>query len=333
MNPFVTAFASVAIAFVLCVLCRMVAIRTGLVDRPSSNRAHTVTTPLLGGIGVALSTLFAYFLLYADGWSSLSDPFVRGYAVSAAFVTVLGFADDAGGLRPLSKLIGQLAAGLIFVFFAGLSDLSGGHALWTIALVIWIVFLTNAVNLLDNLDGLAAGTAVVSAAALAVIAWHSGNRHVLFLLSVLAGSAGGFLLLNFPPARMFLGDAGSMFLGLSLGVCAGALCVADGGLIIPCVLCLSYPIFDTVFVFLRRSVSGGKFYVGGTDHSSHILLSLMRSKRAVTMVILATSATASLAGVGSFWLAVKGQAVTGCAFLCMYAGYGVFLSRKAGTSS
>ena len=263
----------------------------------------------------------------------MRDPFIRGYVVSAAFVTVLGFADDAGGLRPLSKLVGQVAAGLLFVFFAGLFDPSRGFALWAVAAVFWIVFLTNAVNLLDNLDGLAAGTAVVSAAALAVIAWRSGNGHVLFLLSVLAGSAGGFLLLNFPPAKMFLGDAGSMFLGLSLSACAAAICTADRGLLIPCVLCLAYPIFDTVFVFLRRSVSGGKFYVGGTDHSTHVLHTVLRSKRAVAVVIFAIGAVSSLAGGGSLWLDGPGRVVVGSLFCCLYVVYGVFLSRKAGKTS
>jgi UDP-GlcNAc:undecaprenyl-phosphate GlcNAc-1-phosphate transferase len=329
MNRILLGIAAIGIGFVLCVIARAVAIRSQIVDQPESDRAHTIVTPLLGGVAVAVSTISVYLLLHREGLSSLREPFVRGYLCSAVLVGLVGLLDDIKGLNPIQKLAGQIAAGALFLLLAGIDVASASGIFLAILFGVWIVFCANSLNLVDNLDGLAGGSSAVSAIALAIVAEHMGKTHVSVLLFGLSGSTVGFLILNFPPARLFLGDAGSLFLGLSLGVCSVSLFSGNGELFFPCVLCLAYPIFDTFFVTARRFLAGRRFYVGGTDHSSHLLLRVLGHKWMVTLLVILASAVSSLAGVLAVHLQLLWQALLTAVFFFIYSVFGIMLTRAA----
>jgi UDP-GlcNAc:undecaprenyl-phosphate GlcNAc-1-phosphate transferase len=246
-----------------------------LVARPRADRWHKKTTPNTGGLAI-LATAVCCYLVLAPGRYSL-------IAACAAFVALLGFLDDRIQLRPLLKLGGQSVAALALM--------AGGLALrvtpwdWVNILLtdLWIVGITNAFNLIDNMDGLCAGVGVIICGSRLVLALESHDAEGALLLAALAGSILGFLIFNHRPARIFMGDCGSMFIGFSLGALAIVSPVPSKRLFVSALfypaLTFLYPIFDTVLVSVLRRSAGRPISVGGRDHSSHRLVSLGLSER------------------------------------------------------
>ena len=208
---------------------------------------------------------------------SLAD--VYGLIIGSGLIFLLGLRDDVRAFNPQVKLIGQVLAVTVFVAGVSAAHVTPQFVLLLPLAVFWVLGITNALNLLDNMDGLCAGIAFVASATMAVFCLHVGFFALAFLSLLIGVSALGFLCFNFipaRPARIFMGDCGSMFLGFSL---SGLVVVVAGRLhthridawIVP-VLIMAVPIFDTTLVTIRRKAEGRAISQGGRDHSSHRLV-------------------------------------------------------------
>lgn len=260
--------------------------RLGWVARPREDRWHQKPTALMGGVAIFLGTLAA--------WAALGEHALRSpLLIPAAGIFLLGVVDDRVHLRPYIKLIGQVAAAA-FLVLNGPVIRSLPPYLALPVTVFWIVGITNAVNLLDNMDGLAAGVSGISALAMGAFCLGRGDHSTARMACALAGGAAGFLLYNFNPARIFMGDCGSMFLGFSLAGLAldGTQRTAPNlvlTLLVP-VAVLAIPIFDTTLVSVSRVLNGRSVSQGGRDHSSHRLVALGLSERGAVLVFYALTA-------------------------------------------
>ncbi|MCJ7832372.1 MAG: undecaprenyl/decaprenyl-phosphate alpha-N-acetylglucosaminyl 1-phosphate transferase [Actinobacteria bacterium] len=266
-----------------------VAHRFGMLDHPSEDRHHANATPYLGGIAVAIGlALVASFSASASG--QLLTILGGGIALM-----LVGLVDDRRGVGPITKVLVQVAAACA-LWLAGVRAGMFGVEILDLALTIfWVVAITNAVNLLDNMDGLAAGVAAIASLTYFAIAASQGDYLVGSFALGLAGASVGFLRHNFPPARIFLGDAGSLMLGFLLAALALKLdLVGASGVVrtaVP-VLILGVPVFDTILVIISRSRAGTPIYQGGTDHSSHRLTDIGFTARGVALATYAAQATA-----------------------------------------
>jgi UDP-GlcNAc:undecaprenyl-phosphate GlcNAc-1-phosphate transferase len=278
-------------SLVLTPAVRSLAHRVGAVARPRTDRWHKRPTAMLGGVVIFLSVVAVYCLFLDLTRGSLA---VIG-ASSCLFA--MGLVDDFWKLKPYQKLVGQVLAAAAVVYF-GLTLPWTPWPLVNVTLtVFWLVGITNAVNLLDNMDGLAAGVAAIASLFLAVCFVESGETAGVPLLLVFAAALIGFLVYNSNPASIFMGDCGSMFIGFFLA--SASLMTSSGGrsrsflpvLAVP-VLILLIPIFDITVVTLLRKLAGRPISQGGRDHTSHRLVALGMTERAAVWMLY-TLATAS----------------------------------------
>lgn len=325
-NPIFTGAIAALLSAVLTLGVRSFARRYGYVARPKSDRWHKRPTAMLGGIGIFVATTGVYLVLATPTRESLA---VIG---GSAFLFLVGLLDDVFNIRPYQKLIGQLIGAGVLIL-AGLKLPLTGYEIVDIWLtVFWVVGITNAINLLDNMDGLATGIAAIAAFSLALSFAANGLTGELLLVSALIGALLGFLVFNFNPASVFMGDCGSMFIGFLLS--GSVLLNQVGGrsrgivaiLAVP-VLVLFVPIFDTTFVTVLRKLWGRKASQGGRDHTSHRLVALGLSERnAVLMLYAFALASGSLAVFVGRIEAVKSFALIGF-FIVVLVILGVYLSR------
>ncbi|MCD5413513.1 MAG: undecaprenyl/decaprenyl-phosphate alpha-N-acetylglucosaminyl 1-phosphate transferase [Clostridiales bacterium] len=285
-------FIAFAIAYTLTPLARQIAYKIGAIDVPTDERrVHSTPMPRLGGLAI-----FFAFMINALIWTPLTTEFI-GIFTAGTFILVFGVVDDFKRISAKYKLIVQVIAAAIVIysgvrieFFSFPFSSSGMVYLGMISIPVtlfWIVGITNAVNLMDGLDGLAAGLAAVASISLSIIAFLNGQTAVALLLMSLAGATLGFLPYNFNPAKIFMGDTGSLFIGFILatisieGVIKSAATVA---IIIP-VLVLGVPVFDTAFAIVRRSINGKPIHVADKGHLHHKLLDLGFSQKQTVTVL------------------------------------------------
>ncbi|MGH9823699.1 MAG: hypothetical protein ACREDR_10680 [Blastocatellia bacterium] len=268
---------TLAAGAILTIAVRTLAVRFGIVAPPRRDRWHSKPTALLGGIAIYTAFLLGFFLFVPH--HALFYPVVA--AATLLFLT--GLIDDLVQIKPYAKLIVQLVAAALVVYYGISLTWTRYDALNDFITIFWLVGITNALNLLDNMDGLSAGIAVVSCAFLGITFMINGQPAAACFSFVLGGSAAGFLVFNFNPASIFMGDAGSMFLGFALGSIA---LISDYGrsrnlaaILFTPVLILAIPIFDTCVVTVTRKVSGRPISQGGRDHTSHRLVALGMSER------------------------------------------------------
>jgi len=325
-NPFLVVGLSFALGLVMTYLVRSFAWRYDFVAKPKSDRWHKRQTAMLGGVAIFVATAAAYLLFVPLTNESLV---VMG---GAAFLFLVGLVDDIYSVRPYQKLIGQLI-GAGFIVLSGLKLPLTGYEIVDIWLtVFWIVGITNAINLLDNMDGLAAGVSAIAAFSLAMNFASNGLTNELLLTSTLIGALIGFLVFNFNPASIFMGDCGSMFIGFLL---AGSVLLNQSGgrsrgivaiLAVP-VLILFVPIFDTTFVTVLRKLWGRKASQGGRDHTSHRLVALGLSERSAVLMLYAFAVIAgSLALLVGQIGVIKSFAIIGF-FTVVLVILGVYLSK------
>jgi len=305
--------------------------RLGLVDKPHARKIHSRATPRVGGIGIFLAAacvvgpaLWAQGLL-GNGFGHIDRPFAALLAASAA-VFMVGLLDD---VRPMSGQVKFLALGLsalvVCASGARIESLSVGEwaelnlGLWSWPVtVLWIVGVTVGVNFIDGVDGLAGGIAAIAAVVIAVIAGYFGQAFAALAMLALAGSLCGFLFHNFHPARTFMGDCGSMFLGFSLAA-ASVVCASGAGSIVAVALpavALGVPIMDAACTMVRRGVLERRsIFKAERGHIHHRLLDLGLGQRHVAVSLYAVTLIAT--ALGSFMLVTAPWAAAAI-FLCVF---------------
>jgi len=303
-------------------LVRRWAATSGAVVPPRADRWHSTPTPTMGGIAVAGGTAagFAAVLARPDLLASPADWVAVPLAALAMFV--VGVLDDRLQLSPVAKLVFSLAIGAFLVF--ALAGPQGSlPSAFTLVATVWFAGICHALNLLDNMDGLAAGIGLIAAVFLAVLLAGFLGPAVVVLLTALAGALLGFLYWNRSRARLFMGDCGSLFIGALLGAASlvpiynAPLAFISPAVIV--VLILIVPLFDTGFVLVLRRLAGRKATKGGTDHVSHRLVSLGFSERSAVRILYLLG----IAGGTTAWVLVQGRGAE--PVLPLVAAFGVLV--------
>ena len=300
------------VVLVLTPVAGRLARRLGILDHPSEQKFHRDPTPYLGGVALAAGLVAVGFL--TTGASAQAFVILLGGLV----LGVWGLLDDWVTVRPSVKLLVQASAGVALWFSDVRAGLFGNEVLDLALTVLWVVAVTNALNLLDNMDGLTAGVSAVAALTFAWIAAAQGEYLVASFALAVAGASVGFLFHNRPPATIFLGDAGALMLGFLLAALGLKLdLVGENGLVrsaVP-VLILGVPLFDMTLVIVDRLRGRRPVFRGGTDHSSHRLAALGLSPDAVAGVIVAAEVICCVLAITllevSFGPAVAIAAATG----------------------
>ncbi len=292
MQPILYILISFILTYTLVPLVIKLAFRVGAVDNPSQRKVHTQPMPRLGGLAIYIG--FTGIVL-------LTQPLTQqiiGLLIGGTIITILGIFDDIKDISPRLKLAGQILAACVLVVYnidvdfithpLGEGILPLGYLSIPVT-IFWIVGITNAVNLIDGLDGLAAGISVIAAITLAIVGFSEGQILMVTLALMLAASTLGFLRYNFHPARIFMGDSGSMFLGFNLGALAIMGLVKSVTIIsifVP-VLILGIPIFDTLFAIIRRIINDKPIFKADKEHLHHCLLNKGFTHKQTVLIIYA----------------------------------------------
>ncbi|MFL5735612.1 MAG: glycosyltransferase family 4 protein [Chloroflexia bacterium] len=287
IGPLLLIFLTALVFSVLATpLVKRLAHRYQVMDAPSARKIHSNPVPLLGGAAIYAAVIvgLAFFgqLEYVAQTASI--------LIGATLMSLFGVWDDKWGMRPLVKLLGQVLAASILYFTGVHVAFLHNDLLNYIATVLWVVTITNALNLMDNMDGLAGGVAAVAAVFFFLIATLTNQVLIAPLSAVLVGACIGFLVYNFNPASIFMGDTGSLFLGFMLAAVGIKLkfpANIAGDIVtwmVP-VLVLGVPLFDTTLVTLSRIRRGIPISRGGKDHFSHRLVALGLTRREAVLVL------------------------------------------------
>jgi UDP-GlcNAc:undecaprenyl-phosphate GlcNAc-1-phosphate transferase len=270
---------------------------SGIVAAPRDDRWHTKPTPKIGGIGIFLAFVTAlvcavtFYKFEISNWPLL---------IGSGLIFILGVTDDFKRISPPAKLIGEIIAAAFVVFFGRNIDFFSDNFLNIIVTFLWLVGITNAINLLDNMDGLAGGVSLVAACLLSFLFYKSGATDLLVISLGLAGSLLGFLFFNFPPASIFMGDSGALFLGFTLSALAIARVPQASNLLavmgVPTLLFL-LPILDTLLVTITRILRGQSPADGGRDHTSHRLIAFGLTEKQVVLILYAVAILSGIFGV------------------------------------
>ncbi len=325
-NPFAVGAICIVFAAALTYAVREIASRTGFVAKPKSDRWHKRPTAMMGGVAIFLTTVIAYGLFVPKTFESMI------VIAASSFLFFVGLVDDILNIKPYQKLFGQLIGATFVVGLGPKLPITGYELVDMWITVFWLIGITNAINLLDNMDGLAAGISVIAAASLAVGFGLNGQADELMLVTIFIGALLGFLVFNFNPASIFMGDCGSMFVGFLLA--SSVLMGQAGGrsrgifsiLAVP-ILILFVPIFDTTLVTVIRKLWGRKASQGGRDHTSHRLVALGLSERAAVLMIYGFAICAGLLSLFVSRLStVRSIALIGV-FTAALTIIGVYLSK------
>jgi UDP-GlcNAc:undecaprenyl-phosphate GlcNAc-1-phosphate transferase len=278
----------IAVAFALTLaltpVVRALARRWNLVARPKTDRWHKKPTAMLGGVAIWLAVVSTYVGFVPH------TPYTWVVVGGSTLLFLVGLMDDLIHIKPYQKLIGQVMGAALVIYYGQSLPWSRFATVNLVLTIFWLVGITNAINLLDNMDGLAAGIAAIASGFLAFNFASSGQPIEALMLAMFAAALVGFLVYNSHPASIFMGDCGSMFIGFFLA--SSALVHLSGGrsrsflpvLAVP-ILVLFIPIFDTTFVTILRKLSGRAASQGGRDHTSHRLVALgLSEQRAVLML-------------------------------------------------
>jgi UDP-GlcNAc:undecaprenyl-phosphate GlcNAc-1-phosphate transferase len=286
-----------SIVGLLTPVMRKVAISKQILDAPTSaHKSHTQAVPYLGGVAILIGVVFvSYSALILNGLTRNNFWLATSVLAPAVLMGLVGLWDDIKNLPPLPRFIGQSIAGLfiasLLVINKNVANPTGSTYIDVIITVIWVVGVCNSINFFDNLDGGAAGTVAISAIFLTYLSLSNGQSFIAALAVVVAGGTLGFLVWNRMPARIYMGDAGALFLGVLLATLAIRLnpdTQTQVASFATPILLLAIPILDTsvaVFSRLRRGISP---FQGGKDHLSHrlIRLGISRKMAAISLWIL-----------------------------------------------
>jgi UDP-GlcNAc:undecaprenyl-phosphate/decaprenyl-phosphate GlcNAc-1-phosphate transferase len=300
MRIIVASVSTLLLAIALTALARVLSPRVGLVAVPRRDRWHSKPTPLLGGMAI--------YLAFVAGFCFFGPRSPGAYAILAGgtLLVVTGLVDDVLHIKPYTKLVFQLIAASVLVYFGLRLPFVEYQLANDLLTIFWLVGITNALNLLDNMDGLAGGVSVIACVFIAVTFLLNGQIQEAVLPAILGAAALGFLVFNFSPASIFMGDSGSMFLGFLL---SGTALLSDTGrlrnltsVLLTPVLILMIPIFDTCIVTITRKLSGRPISQGGRDHTSHRLVALGISERRAVIMLYLFAAVCGVVALAVRWL-------------------------------
>jgi len=286
------------------------AIKTNFMDNPEARKMHKKATPLLGGLSVFIGFILLVLLESFIGAGSRSALATYGYLSGALLIMVVGLVDDRFGMPPLVKLLFQISVCIIFIWSNNLYFIFGSPFISVPIIVFWMTGLMNAFNFLDNMDGVLSGMAGILALGFYAISFLTktpsimdANNYVALLSLSFAGAVFGFLPYNFNPAKQFLGDAGSMFIGYflsTIGILAGQLAVnrmqSNMFYLLP-ILLLSFAIFDISLVSITRKRDGRLVSQGGKDHSTHRMGTAMQSIKVTAIAVYLINSIIALTAV------------------------------------
>lgn len=289
-----TGLESFGFAVVLTPIIRDVFRSFKVVDQPDDSRkVHIYPIPRVGGIAIAISYVLAFYLARLNGSSTLGQELsvLSRVLPAALLVFATGLIDDFWGLKPWQKLLGQLAAaGLVLSAGVQITDVAGSPVspMWSAPLTIgWLLVCTNAFNLVDGLDGLAAGVGIFATLTIFAAAVLQGNEPLAFATLPLAGCLLGFLCFNFSPATVFLGDCGSLLIGFLLG-CFGVIWTQKSitllGMTAP-LMAMSVPLFDVMLCIIRRWLRNQPIFSADRGHIHHRLLDRGLSPRQAVFLL------------------------------------------------
>ncbi len=303
---YLTLFLCFIASIIITPFVKKLAFKIGATDKPNQRKVHQKIMPRLGGLAIFISFLIGFIILQPeDPYSpAMSSAIIAG----AIIIVITGVLDDMMELSAKIKLLGQIAAAILVVVWGGVQvefinlpfgvgQLEFGY--FSIPLtIIWIVGVTNAINLIDGLDGLAAGVSSIALITISGMAIIMGDAYVATIASILLVSTLGFLFYNFHPAKIFMGDTGALFLGFMISVLAllGFKNVTVVSLIIP-VIILGVPISDTFFAIIRRFMNKQPLSAPDKSHLHHCLLRLGYSHRQTVLIIYAIAAMFGLAAI------------------------------------
>lgn len=299
MNNYILPFfISVMISLIATPIVKRFAVKIGAVDIPKDNRrVHKTAMPLMGGLAIYISVIVGMFTFLELDKSMIS------IIIGATIIIISGVLDDLRDLSPKLKLLFQILSGVVLVIGGVGIDFitnpfSDNNILFNLGIlsipitIFWVVGITNTLNLIDGLDGLASGVAMISSISFMLVANKFGNLPVAILSSIVAGACLGFLPYNFNPAKIFMGDTGALFLGFMLAAISieGVMkSVATIAVITPIII-LGVPIFDTTFAIFRRLISGKSIMSADKGHLHHRLLNRGFSQRQTVLILYGFSA-------------------------------------------
>jgi UDP-GlcNAc:undecaprenyl-phosphate/decaprenyl-phosphate GlcNAc-1-phosphate transferase len=327
-------FAALGVAYIGTPVAQRVAMTAGFVKQPGGRHIHASPIPLLGGAAIYLG--FVAALLIANNNPPAEYKQMAGIVVAATVLALFGLWDDRQSLRATIKLVGQVLAASI-IYWSGIRvEFLHNPVLNLIATFAWLIGISNAINFLDNMDGLAGGTVSIASAFLFLLATSNNQILVASLSAALFGACLGFLRYNFNQARIFMGDAGALFLGMVLAAVAIKLRFENSAIVtwmIP-VMVLGLPLFDTTLVVisrLRRRVN--PFTTAGTDHTSHRLVRLGLSRREAVLVLYLICCAFGMASLFLLKASVFEGYFTGAvvAIICLFALYEFEFHKRDGT--
>lgn len=298
---YLTMFICFITSILITPLVKNLAFKIGATDKPNQRKVHEKIMPRLGGLAIYISFIIGFLILGPD------KPYAIPILIGGTVIIITGILDDMMELSAKIKFGGQLIAALIVVFFGGIQlefiklpfggELNFGFLDIPIT-ILWIVGITNAINLIDGLDGLAAGVSSIALLTISGMAVSMGDGFVSVLGGILLASTLGFLVYNFHPAKIFMGDTGALFLGFMISVLSllGFKGVTVVSLIIPIII-LGVPISDTFFAIIRRIVHKQPISAPDKSHLHHCLLRLGFTHKQTVLIIYAIAAFFALAAV------------------------------------
>jgi len=298
---FVAFAVALAITLIATPLVKKLAIAWGVVDQPDHRKVHTRIMPRMGGLAIYLAFAVCFFLFVPQTSEAL------GIFIGGTIIVLTGMLDDKYQLSPKMKMLGQLIAAIVVISFGlrvefinlPFDDDQVYFAWLSIPVTIfWLVGVTNAVNLIDGLDGLAAGVSGIAITATMIMAFLMGNSLAIILSIILLGAVIGFLFFNFHPAKIFMGDTGALFLGFNLAALSilGFKQLTLIAFIVP-ILILGVPLSDTFYAIIRRIVNKKPISQPDKNHLHHCLLSMGYSHRKTVLIIYGISALFALSAV------------------------------------
>jgi UDP-GlcNAc:undecaprenyl-phosphate GlcNAc-1-phosphate transferase len=280
---------------------RRFAVWSGFIDTPAGRKLHREPTPLLGGLAIVGGALLAFLVLWAALPNSVKAPEVIGVLLASSVVALTGLIDDRRRLPAYVKLAGQILGFLIVVYFGIRISLPVPEWLNYMLTFIWLIGISNAMNFMDNMDGLSAGVSGVAASFILLLATLNDQYLVAALAAAILGACLGFLRYNFKPARIFMGDAGSLFLGFLLAVLCIQLRFPENvnfvTWMVP-VFIMGLPIFDTTLVIISRMRRGvNPLITAGKDHVSHRIVKRGYSEVEAVLILYLVGGAFGMAGL------------------------------------